>query len=295
MTAPFIMLQVEGHEVKLSNPNKLLWPDLHITKADYLMKLLQLAPYLLPACANRYLTTIRYPGGIPGESFYQKNCPDSAPDFVETATYGDIRYVLLNNTATLLWLANLACIEFHPSLHTVNNPLPEQWIIDLDPSVSVEPRIMEAAKLVGELLSSLGISSIPKTSGATGVQIIVPISKGPTFDELKGLGLFVARYLCDRHPDLFTIERLKKHRGTRIYIDYAQHDAGRTIAAAYTPRATPYASVSMPLTWEEVSRNPSPQHFTLLNAAERLNQVGNLLSQVPPQQMEPILLALKQR
>lgn len=140
-------------------------------------------------------------------------------------------------------------------------------------------------------MERIGIRTIPKTSGATGVQLIVPIKRGPTFMQLRELGEMLAIYLCELHPQLFTIERLKKNRGTRIYIDYMQHDVSRTIAAPYTPRATPYASVSMPLTWNEVKRNPKPRDYHLLNAADRLAQVGDLIRDAEPQAIEPILEA----
>lgn len=288
---PPASLMVEGHELQITNPNKLLWPEAGITKTDYIREMIRLSPYLLAACRDRFLTTIRYPHGVQGEFFYQKNVPPAAPSFVETAMSGDIRYIVLQNVPTLLWLANLACIEFHPSLHRIGDPLPAEWIIDLDPSVREEERIMEAAWIVGEAMERIGIRTIPKTSGATGVQLIVPIKRGPTFMQLRELGEMLAVYLCELHPQLFTIERLKKNRGTRIYIDYMQHDASRTIAAPYTPRATPYASVSMPLTWDEVRRNPKPRDYHLLNAAERLAQVGDLIREAEPQAIEPILEA----
>lgn len=121
---------------------------------------------------------------------------------------------------------------------------------------------------------------------------MIPIARGPSFTQLKELGHVVAVYLCERYPKLFTIERFKKNRGTHIYIDYMQHDKGRTITAPYTPRATRYATVSMPLTWEEVKRDPKPRDFHLLNAADRLQQKGDLIPMEPKQQIEPVLLAL---
>lgn len=280
---------IEGEEIVVSNPDKLLWPEMGITKLIYLEKLAELSPYLIDYCHKRLLTTIRYPGGIHEPFFYQKNAPDPLPDFVTTAWHEDIRYIVLDRLPTLLWLGNLASIEFHPSLHYINEQLPCEWIIDLDPSQDEEPRIMEAAAHVGDILSSLGISSIPKTSGATGVQIIVPIEYGVTFDDLRLVGHFVARYVTEKYPDLFTIERLKRHRGDKIYFDYLQHYAGKTIAAPYTPRARIGASVSTPLTWEEVKRSPRPSDYHLLNIGERLQQTGNLLYNVPPQALTTIL------
>ncbi|WP_195574336.1 non-homologous end-joining DNA ligase [Paenibacillus sp. 1001270B_150601_E10] len=285
-----VKLPIDGYVIQISNPNKLLWTDAKITKLMYIKCLIELAPYLIPACNQRFLTTIRFPDGTNGEAFYQKNCPEPIPEFATTAVQGDHRYVVLDKLATLVWLGNLACLEFHPSLELIHSAaLPIQWIIDLDPSVKEEPRIMDAALKVGGLLRTLGIESLPKTSGATGVQLIIKLQPGPTWEELKQFGRFIGQYLCEQHPELFTIERMKKDRGDRIYIDYMQHDIGRTIASAYTPRATPYASLSMPLYWDEVAMHPSPKDFTLLNASERLQRTGDLLAAFPTQQLQPII------
>ncbi|WP_088549352.1 non-homologous end-joining DNA ligase [Paenibacillus aquistagni] len=283
------MLPIDGHKIRITNPQKLLWKELQLTKLEYVKCLIELAPFLIPACNERYLTTIRYPDGVHGEAFFQKNCPEPTPEYVTTAWQGDHRYIVLDKLPTLVWLGNLACLEFHPSLEALTSSQPLQWIIDLDPSVPDEPRIMDAAMKVGQLLRSLGIESLPKTSGATGVQLTVKLHPGPSWEELKQFGRFIAQYLCEQHPELFTIERLKKDRGSRIYIDYAQHDIGRTIAAAYTPRATPYASLSMPLYWEEVAKKPKPRDFHLRNAAQRLEHTGDLLASFPPQALQPII------
>lgn len=288
-------ITVEGQTVTVSNPDKLLWPEAGITKMIYLQKLAELSPYLLRYCNNRLLTTIRYPGGIHKDFFYQKNTPEPTPDYVQTSERDDIRYVVLNDLPTLLWLGNLAAIEFHPSLHYVGENLPCEWMVDLDPSIEDEPRIMEAACYVGDVLSSLGLSSIPKTSGATGVQIIVPIQYGVTFDELRVIGHFVARYVTEKYPDLFTIERLKRDRDNKIYFDYLQHYSGKTLAAPYTPRARTAASVSTPLTWDEVRSNPHPSQFHLLNISERLQTCGDLLQSIPPQSLDLILSHLQKR
>lgn len=288
-------IRIEGEEVTITNPDKLLWPEVGITKQQYLQRLAELSPYLLRYCRNRFLTTIRYPGGIHSKFFYQKNAPEPLPDFVKTAQHEDINYIVLDNLPTLLWLGNLAAIEFHPSLHYVGDILPCEWMIDLDPSQDDEPRIMEAAAYVGDILTSLGISSVPKTSGATGVQIIIPIEYGVTFDQLRSIGQFVARYATEKYPSFFTIERLKKDREGKIYFDYLQHYSGKTLAAPYTPRARQAASVSTPLTWDEVRKNPHPSEFNLLNIGERLQQRGDLLQQVKPQSLELILRHLQSK
>ncbi|EFM11898.1 DNA polymerase LigD, polymerase domain protein [Paenibacillus curdlanolyticus YK9] len=282
-------LTVDGEQVVISNPTKLLWPELGITKLMYLEKLIALSPYLLPHCRERYLTTIRWPDGVHGQSFYQKNCPEPTPAYVRTAEQGDIRYVRLDSLPTLLWLGNLACLEFHASFDRIGQPdYPSEWVIDLDPSLEEEPRIMEAAVLVGDLLQSIGVQSVPKTSGATGVQLIVPSAGDVSFDELRAIGLFVGTYLTQVHPELFTIERLKANRGDRIYIDYLQHYAGKTIAAPYTPRARMGATVSTPLTWEEIKGGARIADFNLLTIEERLSSRGDLLQAAKAQPLRPI-------
>lgn len=290
-------LLAEGREVQLSNPDKLLWPSEGITKLIYVQKLAALSPFLLRYCKDRYLTTIRYPNGISGKSFYQKNCPLPKPDFVCTAINEGIEYVHMDSLSTLLWLGNMACLEFHASFDRMDNPdFPSEWILDLDPSREEEPRIMEAASLVGDLLDSLHIRSIPKTSGATGVQIIVPVERRFSFDQLRLLGQFIGEYLSRAHPRLFTIERFVKNRGDLIYVDYLQHYRGKTIAAPYTPRARAGAPVSTPLTWDEVRRGCSPKDFHLLNIEQRLQEKGDLLAGgVPPQNLSSIIEFVRSR
>ncbi|AWV32014.1 non-homologous end-joining DNA ligase [Paenibacillus sp. FSL R5-0636] len=285
-------ITIDGEEIIITNPEKLLWPECGITKRIYLQKLAALSPYLLRYCRDRLLTVIRYPHGISGMSFYQKNAPDPLPAFVQTAVHENINYIKLQGLPELLWLGNLAALEFHPSLHYVGSELPCEWMIDLDPSLEIEPRIMEATAIVGGVLTSLGLSSVPKTSGATGVQIIVPIETGVTFDGLRKIGHFVGRYVTEKHPNLFTLERLKKNRGDKIYFDYLQHYSGKTLAAPYTPRARPLATVSTPLLWEEVQQNVSPSDFHLLNIEERLQRMGDLLEKVPPQPVEQLIAKL---
>lgn len=286
-------IMIEGKQVVISNPNKLLWPQQRITKAIYLQKLSALSPYLLRYCKGRHLTTIRYPDGVEGKSFYQKNCPDPKPDYVHTAMLDNIDYVNLDTLPTLFWLGNLACLEFHPSFHYIDDILPAEWVIDLDPTLEEEPRIMEAAYLIGELLDTLNIQAIPKTSGATGIQIYVPIVRGITFDELRKIGHFIGEYMVKKYPQLFTIERMKKNRGDLIYIDYLQHYYGKTLSAPYTPRARTLATVSTPLKWEELRMGISARDFHLLNIEERISHYGDLIEQVPLQSLGHIVEHLK--
>jgi bifunctional non-homologous end joining protein LigD len=264
-----------------------------ISKLDYVQLIADLSPYLLPHCMDRFLTTIRYPQGIGGNSFFQKNCPNPTPPFVRTEGNGQIKYVVLDSLPTLIWLCNLYCLEFHVSCDRISNHLPNQWILDIDPTLEVEPRIMEATLLVGELLHSLGLDAVPKTSGATGVQVVMPIVPGPTYDDLRAFGKFVSEYLTAQNPKLFTVERLKNNRGELIYLDYLQYYPGRTLAAAYSPRARPGAPVSTPLTWDEVKLNPRPTDFHLLNIADRLRTRGELITDMRPQSLIHVIEHLK--
>jgi bifunctional non-homologous end joining protein LigD len=287
------IIEIEGNEISVSNPNKILWPELEITKLGYLQKLAILAPYLLLYCKNRYLTTIRYPNGVHGKSFYQKNVPQPIPSYVHTAEKEGVNYIHLDSLSTLMWLGNLAALEFHTSFEYIGGREPAEWLIDIDPSVEKEPRLMQAVALIGEALESMGVHSIPKTSGATGIQIIIPIQSGYTFDELRKIGLFLSKYMVEKSPDLFTIERLKKNRGTKIYIDYVQHASGKSISAPYTPRAREQATVSTPLTWEEVQHNIDPKSFNLLTIEERLIKKGDLIAQIKKQDMSAIIKLIK--
>jgi bifunctional non-homologous end joining protein LigD len=280
---------VEGNQIRISNPQKLLWEDPPITKAEYLRKLAILAPYLLRYCRRRYLTTIRYPHGINGPFFYQKNCPEPAPEFVRTAELNGVNYVDLDSLSTLIWLGNLACLEFHPSFHHIGSERPAEWVIDMDPPQEDDPRLVDAALMVGEVLDKLGITAVPKTSGATGIQFFIPIEPRYTFQQLRALGEFIGRYLAETKPDLFTIERLKKKRRGLIYFDYLQIWPGKTLSAPYTPRARSFAPVSTPLKWSELTPSFHPRHFNLETIEQRLEQYGDLIAKTPPQNLDALL------
>ncbi|SEG43270.1 non-homologous end-joining DNA ligase [Paenibacillus sp. UNC499MF] len=283
------VVTVDGNEITVSNPQKLLWPEAGITKVIYLQKLIALSPYLLPYCRDRYLTTIRYPDGVGGKFFYQKNAPSKLPEFVKTAAHGGVNYIHLNSLSTLLWLGNLAALEFHPSFEYIGGEKPAEWVLDIDPSFEDEPRLMEAVAIIGETLEGMGVRSVPKTSGATGVQIFVPIRDGYTFDQLRSVGEFLGNYLAEKHPRLFTVERLIKERGKKIYIDYVQHAPGKSLSAPYTPRGREEATVSTPLTWDEVRQGVSPKLFTLLTIEQRLDKMGDLIAAEEKQSLDPVL------
>ncbi|MFC3800621.1 non-homologous end-joining DNA ligase [Cohnella sp. GCM10012308] len=286
-------IEVEGCEIRVTNPDKLMWPDAGINKAMYLQKLVALSPYLLPYCKDRYMTAIRFPDGAGGKAFYQKNAPEPLPPFVRTAVRDQVRYIVADSLPALLWMGNLAVLEFHPSFEYVGGEEPAEWVLDIDPSESLRGRLMEAVSLIGEALDGMGIASVPKTSGATGVQIVIPVRRGYSFEQLRKAGGFVGKYLSEKYPRLFTIERLIKNRKDLIYVDYVQHAAGKSLSAPYTPRGRPEATVSTPLTWDEVRKGADPRDFTLHTIEARLADKGDLIEKAPKQSLEAILQFLK--
>lgn len=270
-------IRVEGIDIKLTNPDKELF--LGITKWKYVQYLGLLAPFLLPYCQDRLLTTIRFPNGVTGKSFYQKHVPKPVPSFVKTVVFEEIEYILLQDTPTLIWLANLACLEFHVSFHKwqMKNE-PTELVFDLDPTGSPFEQVREVALLTREVLLGMGLDGVVKTSGASGLQIYVPLKSGYTFEQTRQVNKFIARYLAEKHPQLITLERKVKDRGTKVYFDYLQHWRGKTLIAPYSPRATTKATISTPLLWEEVQQSIEPSDFTLSNILERIKQKGDLFA-----------------
>ncbi|WP_044641523.1 non-homologous end-joining DNA ligase [Risungbinella massiliensis] len=271
------IVQIEGKEIRFSNPDKVLFPEIGLTKWEMMIQALTLAPALLSFSKNRSLTTIRYPDGVGKKSFYQKNVPAYAPDFVSVHTDEDIQYIELDSTATYVWLLNLASLEYHVSFHQLSRPdYPRELVFDLDPSVPDFEKVIEVASATREVLKSIGLDGIAKTSGASGIQIYVPIEAKWTFEETRKINHFIGSYLAQKYPKLVSIERRVKDRGDKVYFDYLQHYRSKTLIAPYSPRATAMATVSAPVTWEELGKGIHPTDFTLLNMPDRLQQKGDL-------------------
>ncbi|PTM58767.1 non-homologous end-joining DNA ligase [Desmospora activa] len=282
MVATAQTVTVDSREIRISNPEKMLFPALSLTKWDWIMHLTRLAPYLLPYCKDRYLTTIRFPDGPAGKSFYQKNAPAHTPDWIPISEAGEVRYMRLEETSTLIYLGNLACLEFHLSFDRCSNPdRPTDLVFDIDPSQKGAKgfeQAKETALLTRETLQSLGLDGVVKTSGATGLQIYVPLLPGYTFEETREVNQFIAHYLREKHPNLITVERTVSKRGTKVYFDYLQHWRGKSLIAPYSPRAREEATVSTPVRWEELRPSLQPEVFTLQTIHRRLAQVGDLFS-----------------
>jgi bifunctional non-homologous end joining protein LigD len=272
-----------GRPVTLTRTDKLFWPRLGLTKGDMIQYYSEMAPYLLPHLYNRPLTAVRYPDGVEGKSFYQKNAPSETPDWVRTypvwsrQSNRSISYILVNDKATLIWLSNQACLELHPWYSRADAPdCPTHLALDLDPSVPGFERVREAAFHLRDILAGLHLSSFPKTSGATGIQILVPVEWKYRFAQTRRVIEFIARYAAEKYPRLFTVERRKSQRGNRVYIDYLQFAPHKTLIAPYSLRATAMATVSTPVTWRELEDGIDPDMFSIRAVPGRVRQTGDL-------------------
>lgn len=290
------------HPVQITNPDKLLWPEAGITKLEYIRYLVDVSPWLLPHLREKPLTVIRFPNGVNDASFYQKDLPQGAPDWVTTTPIWSpdredhIHYILVDSVATLMWLGNLASLEFHVGFTTVMAPdLPTAVAFDLDPTAPGFEPVREVGMALHDILSRLELPHVAKTSGATGIQVFIPLQRGPTFDETRLFTETVAKYLEASLPKVVTLERLKKNRGEKVYVDYLQHGQGRTLIAPYSPRARREATVSTPIFWHELEEGCVPEDFTLPKTPLRLQQHGDLLNSASPVDLGPLLQFLARR
>ena len=275
------VLEVEGKRIKLTNLEKVLFPEDGYTKADLIRYYAEVSPYLVPWLRDRPLTLKPFPDGIHGTHFYQKNKPGFTPEWIKSWT--DPReplnaYVLANDMATLVWMANYTAIEIHPRLARADDPeKPDNVMIDLDPSEGATwDDVKEVARAVKEVLDALGIVGFPKTTGSRGIHVLVPIARRYTFEESRAFALRVGQLAREKLPKVVTLEFSKaKRRG--IYIDYLQNTRAKSTAGPYSVRPIRRAPVSAPLRWEEIASLGRPDAFTMMNMSTRLETVGDLL------------------
>lgn len=269
------MAEANAEEVSITHLEKPLWPKDNWQKQDFLLYLLDASDYMLPFLQDRALTVIRYPHGIMGDSFFQKNCPDYAPDFIETKMIDGIHYIICNDKRSLLWLGNQLAIEFHLPFHKTGKNNPIEIVFDLDPPSKNEFHLAVFAALqLKSCLDRFDIISFPKLSGNKGIQVHIPIgSDDITYDETRIFTSFFAHYLEKQFPDKLTTERLKKKRADRLYIDYVQHGEGKTIIAPYSVRGNEHGIVAAPLYWSEVNDKLDMERFTMEYCMKRLKSI----------------------
>jgi len=265
-------------QTEITHPDKRLFIDNLITKKDYINYLQEIAPYMLPFIKNRLLTVIRYPHGQFGESFYQKECPDYAPSYIETFKEGSNNHIVCNSEDVLIWLGNQLAFEFHVPFETIySKNFPTEIVFDLDPpSKEHFTQSIHAAKMLKDIFDNLKLTSFVKTSGNKGMQVYIPLNETVfSYKDVRLFTEFIAKYLISLEPDLFTIERLKKNRSNRLYIDYVQHGRGKTIIAPFSIRGNNNGTVACPLFWEEVNVNISPDIFTMKEVLSKIKINGN--------------------
>lgn len=275
------LVQVEDKKLKLTNLNKQMFPG--INKFAVIKYYLNMADTLLPHIQDRPLVLKRYPHGIDGEYFYQKQCPNHAPDWVQTfgIDHGNktINYIICNDRATLIWLVNLGCLELHAwRSRTSSIHCPDIAVMDLDPSPAVDFKILlQVALLVKQALQEFNIQCYPKTSGSRGIHIFIPLIPQYSFAEVTAAMEYIAKMITKIYPNKCTTERMVAKRGDKIYLDYLQNSWGKTMAWQYSLRPTPKGTVSTPLLWEEIEAgNIQVENYNINTIKQRVNSLGDL-------------------
>ena len=277
-------LEVDGHEVKISNPDKILFPDSGITKREYVDYYRRIAPYMMSHVQRRPLSMQRFPDGVGGQLFFQKELPDYFPEYFERV---DVKpdaaeeklYGTVSNAASIVYLANLVTIP-HIWMSCVEHlRRPDRLVWDLDPSGMGFDKVKVAAKLLRYLLGELGLESYPMVTGSRGIHVVVFVEPefevDDTFEFTKGVAQLITRKL----PQLFTVAYAKSRRGRKIYVDYHRNASEQTAASPYAVRAVEGAPVAIPVTWDEVDDEQlDAQSFTVRNAGDRLESEGEAWS-----------------
>jgi bifunctional non-homologous end joining protein LigD len=278
---------IGGHDLKFTSLSKVYWPKEKVTKRDMLNYYYQVAPYMLPYYKDKPQTLYRFPHGIEGEAFYQKDVKGKAPEWIKTFpyfSYADNRekeFLVITNEASLLYVASLGCIEINPWSSRIQSPDNPDWcIIDLDPDKNTFEQVIEAAQVTKKILDAADIPSYPKTSGSTGLHIYIPFGAKYDYEQSKEFGRVIARLVHEQIPEFTSIERKTKDRGGKMYIDFLQNRPQATVAGPYSLRPKPGAPVSMPLHWEEVKIGLNIRDFTIFNAVDRLKEQRDIFKPV---------------
>ncbi len=284
-------LIVEGKKLPVSNLNKVLYPKAGFTKGQVIDYYVRIAPVLLPHLKDRPLTLKRYPNGVDGMFFYEKNCPSHRPAWVKTAkvwSHGnqrDMHYCLAQDLPTLVWAANLADLELHTSLAKKKDVAkPTVMVFDLDPGPPADiVQCCQVGLWLRDLLGEMKLQSWTKTSGSKGLQVYVPLNTPATFDQTKALSRALAEHLERAHPDLVVHKMLKSLRAGKVLVDWSQNDEHKTTVNVYSLRAKEQPTVSTPVTWEEVEKTSRRKDANLLvfrtdDTLQRVEKFGDLFA-----------------
>jgi len=300
-----LTVTVDGHRLKFTNLNKIFYPGEGIAKRDVINYYNSVANLIIPHLRDRPLSLKRYPNGIDHEFFFQKDAEDKVPEWVRLEpifsehNQDKIHYIICNERATLLYLANLACIDQNPWMSRIGSlEHPDFALIDLDPTEGCPyERIVEAAHLVKKTLDALGLAGYPKTTGGDGMHVYVPLEPVYTYEQVRTFAELLSILVIRGNEDLFTTPRtVSQRKKGKVYFDYLQISSSKTIAAPYVLRAYPGGPVSTPLDWSEVKQGLEPSQFTIHNAIDRFERVGDLFAPVLTnlQKLEPALEKVSQ-
>ena len=272
----------DGHSLEVSNLRKVFWPELKITKGQLMRYYVRVSPYILPVVDDRPLIMKRFPNGIDGKAFYQQRAPDPVPPGVRTATIaGDTDVpsrIIGGNLMTLLYMTQLAAVSQDPWFSRAQSPdIADHCAIDLDPMPGVKfAWVLDVARWVRDELGKLNVQAFPKTSGASGIHIFVPLRKGTPYEAGQIFCQIVATVVAEKHPKVATVTRSVHARGQKVYVDYLQNIEGKSLACAYSARASEFAGASTPLTWNEIDEGFDTRDFTIGTLPGRLAAVGDL-------------------
>jgi bifunctional non-homologous end joining protein LigD len=277
-------LTVEGGPVRLTNLQKIFWPQLKLTKRDLLEYYLDVSPWLLPHLKNRAMVMKRYPNGISGEFFFMKRAPWPRPPSIPVCSIEHhsgnvIDFPVINHLSSLLWVVNLGCIDLNPWYARCDDvDRPDYLHFDLDPTEGATfDQVLETALIIRDALASLKIESYAKTTGSRGIHVYVPIVRGPSQKQVWAFAKEFSKEVALRNAKIITAEyRIAKRPAKRVLADYNQNAWNRTLASVYSVRPKPEATVSTPLTWQEVEHGVRMTDFTMLNVPRRLRKIGDL-------------------
>jgi bifunctional non-homologous end joining protein LigD len=278
------VVAIDGREVRLTNLRKVFWRELKITKGDLLQYYLDVSHVLLPHLHNRAMVMKRYPHGAAGEFFFMKRAPSPRPDWIEICPidHGSekvIDFPMVQDRASLLWVINLGCIDLNQWYATCDDvDRPDYLHFDLDPGPGAKfEQVLETSLVVKDALDALKMPSVVKTTGSKGLHVYVPIVRAPDQKKVWTFAKALAQELSRRHPALITAEyKVAKRPHGRVLVDYNQNAWGRTLASIYSVRPTPNATVSTPVSWEEVERGVTLDEFTMRTVPKRIARVGDL-------------------
>jgi bifunctional non-homologous end joining protein LigD len=279
--------EASERRVKISNPGKVFWPDDGYTKGDLVAYYETVAPWLLPYLKDRPVVLTRYPDGIAGKSFFQKDAPPFVPDWIRTVpiraedTGRDIHYIVIDDVETLRYVINLGTIPLHLWASRVARlEYPDWLVLDLDPKGAPFSDVITVARALRRILDGLELPSYVKTSGKTGLHVLLPLGARYTYEQTRTFARLLAALGVEAEPKISTLARPLRERGGKVYIDWGQNGRGQTVVSAFSVRPLPGAPISCPITWDEVTPRLDPQRFTIKTAPARLDKVGDPMAPV---------------